>query len=127
MMLTYYRQIRVMQNNISTRFLQGFMAIMFICAGILYVQIDVRKLLTKDPTSIAAIVSLLADSEFLLDREGAIPRGAEWMNTAELKKSGVFEGYMFSLGWWWKSPEDAAMERWDARGFGIDVGQSMRV
>lgn len=99
---------------------------MFICALATYVQIDTHKLPTKIPTSIAAIASLLADSEFLAEKEGGILKGAEWMDAAELKRQGVFEGYMFSLGWWWKSQEDASKESWDARGFGIDVGQPMK-
>ncbi|KAF8246840.1 hypothetical protein K440DRAFT_661738 [Wilcoxina mikolae CBS 423.85] len=125
-----YNGIRLEQSHISTRFLQVSLGIMFLCALAAYMQIDTRKLLTKNPTSIAAVASFLADSEFLAEKEGGglgIPTGAEWMGVGELKKQGVFEGYMLSLGWWWKSQEDASMERWDARGFGIDVGQSMKV
>lgn len=75
---------------------------------------DVRKLLPKNPCSIAAAASLLADSDML--KPEITPEGAEWMSNPELKKAGVWDGYAFSLGWWGTDGEEMR--------YGIDAGRA---
>jgi hypothetical protein len=61
------------------------------------------------------MAALLVSSEMLTTEKLKIPPGTEFMSNKEMEKSGVFDGWLFSLGWW-----DT-----NARGeqrFGIDIG-----
>ncbi|KAF2221466.1 hypothetical protein BDZ85DRAFT_17567 [Elsinoe ampelina] len=104
-------EYRVVQSLISTRILQALLGTMSLCALIAWAGTRSKKVLTKNPQSIAAVASLLVDADMLRD----IPPGAEFMDDKELKRNGVFEGGFYSIGWWG-----------DDRGrrFGIDVGQA---
>ncbi|KAG8623474.1 hypothetical protein KVT40_008450 [Elsinoe batatas] len=102
---------RVVQSRISTRILQSLLGVLSLCAVIAWSCTRSKKVLTKNPQSIAAMASLLVDADMLRD----IPPGAEFMNDKELKRNGIFEGGFYSIGWW---GED------QGRRFGIDVGQA---
>ncbi|KUJ19489.1 uncharacterized protein LY89DRAFT_773942 [Mollisia scopiformis] len=110
--LTQQDRVRLVQSMISTRILEAILAVIAFCAAIAWLLTrDAKKLLLpKNPASIAAKVSLLVDSELL----ETIPEGAEWDNDDELRRKGVFEGYVYSLGWW--------RGRDGERRFGIDIG-----
>jgi hypothetical protein len=113
---------RLVQSNISTRILQGLLAVLFICAAITYAILwrstnGTRRILPHNPASIATMAALLVGSEMLTTEKLNIPPGTEFMSNKEMEKSGVFDGWLFSLGWW-----DT-----NARGeqrFGIDLGQA---
>lgn len=58
---------RLVQNAISTHILSALLAIMLICAALSSWLMSTNYVLPKNPCSIAAIVSLLADSNILDD------------------------------------------------------------
>ena len=99
---------RLFQNMISTRILQAILAAMTLCGAISILLMDTREVLPKNPLSIAAAASLLADSYILGSgtttcherSTGMIPSGSEWCNDRQLKQRGVFQGRTFTLGWW---------------------------
>jgi hypothetical protein len=94
---------RLQQSELSTRLLEGLLAFLFICAATAYLAMNTRRILPCNPHSIAAIGSILVGSQLLnrTDEDKVIiPQGAEWMSNSEMKKRRVFDGYMFSLGWW---------------------------
>ena len=62
-------------------------------------------------------MSLLAGSE-MVGRE-IVPAGAEFMSDKEL--ADVFEGYLFSLGWWDTGAKTSLLG--ERRRFGVDVGR----
>ena len=100
---TYLYRSRLIQNGLSTRILQGLLAAIFICALIAYSSLWVltrgtRRVLPKNPRSVASVASLLIGSAML--NGGMIPEGAEWLNDRQLAECGVFDGYVFGLGWW---------------------------
>ena len=107
-------RMRLVQNAIATRILQSLLAGMVVCAVIAFLTMHTRRVLPQNPCNIAAVASLLAGSEML--SENIIPPGSEWCSDKELLKRGVFEGWLFSLGWW-----DGKEGK--GRRFGIDVGQ----
>lgn len=49
-----------------------------LCAIVLYLLIDMRKLLPKQIGNVATVASLLAGSRLLDEKEDAISAGAEW-------------------------------------------------
>lgn len=100
------------QNVVSTRILQALILTMWLCTSIALILFDVKKLLPKNPCSIAAQASLLADADFL----ALIPDGAEHMTRKELMEITPFKDHLFSMGWW--DNKDGT------RRFGIDVGQA---
>ncbi|KAJ5621127.1 hypothetical protein N7510_005111 [Penicillium lagena] len=67
----------LVQEELSTRILQGLMGAMVV---------------------IAAVASLLYGSRIL--ENDFLPSEAEWCDDNELKRRGVFEGRTFSMGWW---------------------------
>lgn len=69
---------------------------MLACGVFVYSWRNMRHVLPYSPWSIAGTMSLIAGSE-MVERK-IIPPGAGFMSDAELAK--VFEGYMFSFGWW---------------------------
>ena len=85
---------------------------MWLCACIVYCLFDTKTLLPKNPCSIAAQASLLADSKFL----DMIPEGTEDKTVRELMQMTPFKDHLFSLGWW-----DDGAGGWR---FGIDVGMA---
>ncbi|EFR01280.1 hypothetical protein MGYG_04285 [Nannizzia gypsea CBS 118893] len=99
---------RISQNMISTRILQAILATMMLCGAISIFLINTREVLPKNPLSIAAAASLLADSRILGSSttsnhersKGMIPPGSEWCNDEQLKERGVFHEQTFTLKWW---------------------------
>ena len=55
-----------------------------------------------------------------------VPAGAEFMSEKELAR--VFDGYLFSLGWWGDSSEQegtgVVRHKQQLQRFGIDIGRS---
>jgi hypothetical protein len=103
---------RIFQSAISTRILEALLLAMWLCACIVYYLFDTKTLLPKNPCSIAAQASLLADSKFL----DMIPEGAENATLEELIQMTPFRDHLFSMGWW----DDGN----GGRRFGIDVGMA---
>jgi hypothetical protein len=103
---------RIFQSVISTRILQVLLLAMWLCACVVYWLFDVKTLLPKNPCSIAAQASLLADSKFL----NMIPDGADNATLEELMEMTPFKDHLFSMGWW----DDGN----GGRRFGIDVGMA---
>lgn len=106
-------RVRLVQSAISTRILEVILATMLVCAIVTFFAIDTRRTLPKNPCSIGAVISLLAGSEIM--SESVIPRGSEWCDDKELERRGVFEGWLFSLGWWKET---------EGRRFGIGIGHA---
>ena len=77
---------------------------------------DRRKVLRHNPCTIAGTASLLADSEFLA--KGDMPDGAGWWSDEKLIRHPVYDGWVFSLGWW-RVPGE-----WKTKRFGVDVGRA---
>jgi Protein of unknown function (DUF3433) len=109
---------RLKQNNAAKITLQVLLGIMFIFGALAYSLTNIRNTLPHDPCSIAGVASLLAGSEMCSESIcSLIPDGAEWMSDKELKQRNVWQGWLFSLGWWdW---------RWgERRRYGIDIGRA---
>jgi hypothetical protein len=79
---------------------------------ILLLTWDPKNVLPKNPCSIAAQASLVADSVMMRE----LPPEAQWMNDKEF--DALFEGSRYSMGW---------SEELDGQGkFGIDVNLKPR-
>lgn len=100
--------LRLKQNTTSALILQVLLGVMLACGLFVYGWRNIRHVLPHCPWSIAGTMSLLAGSSMLEN----IPPGAEFMSEKELE--GVFEGYLFSLGWW----------AGGKRRFGVDIGEA---
>jgi hypothetical protein len=114
--LTSPNTVRLKQSVISTRILEGILATLTLCALIAFCLMDTRKVLPKNPSSIAAMASLLADSE-MLSRD-VIASQSEWQSDEALRRKWSSEGYLFSMGWWGEGEE---------RRFGIDIGGAEKI
>jgi hypothetical protein len=90
---TDYSTYRLKQNLVSTRILQGLLLTMFACASIMVLTSDPKKVLSKNPCSIAAQASFVADSVMMRE----IPPEAQWANDKEF--NALFEGSRYSMGW----------------------------
>jgi hypothetical protein len=103
-------RLRVVQDATSTRILEGLLAAMLVCAVLAGIIMDKRKVAPKNPCSIAAVGSLLADSN-LMDR---LPEfeGVEGMATDErevAKRLGLLDkGVAFRMGWMGEEEEGSA-------------------
>ena len=116
--LTPYRT-RLVQSSLSTRLLQSVLAALLLCAIVVFVLIDMRRVLPKEIGSIAAAASLLAGSRLLDEREGLVPLGVEWWSDKELLRRDIWQGQKFRMGWWEGSViNDSGTERGEFR---IDV------
>lgn len=85
----------VIQSRISTYILEGVLAAMIICGGAAITLMNTRNVIPKNPTTIAAVASLLAGSEML--KESVIPRGSEWCDDKEPRRRRIFESVTFSM------------------------------
>jgi hypothetical protein len=109
---------RIKQNVGSKIAIQVFLGIMFVCGALAYILVKMRHMLPHDPCSIAGVCSLLAGSEMCGEQmRSAMPDGVQWMSDKELEKNRVWEGWLFSIGWWER-------KRGEAKRFGIDVGRA---
>jgi hypothetical protein len=106
-------------NRCSKVTLQILLATMFVGGSLAYLLTDMRHTLPQNPHTIAGTMTLLAGSEMC--SPNLVPTGAEWMSGGSLKKAGVFEGYMFSLGLWEDRAQDDRVRK---SRFGIDVGRA---
>jgi hypothetical protein len=107
---------RLIQHGLSTRLLEGVLAILFLCAVVAYVSIwrstkGTRRILPKNPCSIASVASLLAGSDLL----NLVPPGTEFLSNNQMREQATFRGCFFRLGWWGESQR-----------FGVDVGTGGR-
>jgi hypothetical protein len=111
-------RLRLKQDAASKLILQILLGIMLAGGLFVYSRSNMRTVLPHCPWSIVGTMRLLAGSEMV--ERTTIPAGGEFMSDRELTK--VFEGYLFSLGWW-----DTAQRRGTnnspggQRRFGIDI------
>lgn len=103
-------RVRLKQSAVSTRILEGLLGVIALSAVLTFATLDTRRVLPKNPCSIAAMASLLAGADML--QKDVIPEGTEYMSGREMKEKGVFEGYLFTMGWWSNGR------------FGIDIGKA---
>ncbi|KAF3036351.1 hypothetical protein E8E12_007931 [Didymella heteroderae] len=89
---------RLKQSAVSTRILDGLLVAIALCIAASFLM-DTRKVLPKNPASIAAATSLIAGESQMLSKE-ILPEDAQWHSDAELKEKRVWDGAIFRLGWW---------------------------
>jgi hypothetical protein len=95
-------------NSTSKTILQVLLAVIAVLSLASYLLVKIRGTLPRDPCSIASTMAFLAGSQ-LCDRDsGIMPRGAEYMTDAQLKRA--FDGWVFSLGWWQKGESSVESE-----------------
>ena len=98
---------RLMQDMPSTRALQGIVGAMLLFSILTVILAD-TQVVPLPPTSISAMIALLAGS--ILVSEGTIPNGAEYVHGP------LFDGFLFSLGWWVRRADGS-------KRYGVDVGR----
>lgn len=91
---------RLFLNEVSTRLLQGVIAVLLLCGGVIFLLVDMSKVLPKPVGTIGAVASLLAGSRLVDAKSGLIPKGSEWLSDRELKRRGIWAGEQFRMGWW---------------------------
>lgn len=91
---------RLFVTEVSTRILQGIIAILLVCGVVVFLLVDMSKVLPKPVGTIAAVASLLAGSRLVDEKSGLIPPGSEWLSDTEMKKRGMWDGERFRMGWW---------------------------
>jgi hypothetical protein len=89
---------RLKQSALSTRVLDGLLLAIAMCIAVTFLM-DTRRVLPKNPASIAAATSLIAGESQMLSKE-SLPEGAQWYSDAELEAKRVWDGVFFRLGWW---------------------------
>jgi len=104
---------RLKQDAAVKGALQAMLGLMALCGLLVYLITDTERILPHDPCSIAGMMALFVDSEFI-EREDLIPSGSEW-NTCEDDER-MWEGWLFSLGWF-----KTSSNQWR---YGIDVGMA---
>lgn len=91
---------RLFLSPVSTRVLQGLVAALLLCGLVVFVLVDMSRVLPKSVGSIAAVASLLAGGRLVDPHAALVPRGAEWMSDSRLDKAGVWAGLRFRMRWW---------------------------
>jgi Protein of unknown function (DUF3433) len=109
-LLQPHRQ-RLKQDPNTKWVLQAMLGFMALCAIVVFLFSDREAMLPCSPCSIAGTMVLLAGSEMTSRR--MVLEGSEWD-----ARSDMWEGWLFSLGWWGDVVEK--------RRFGIDVGRAER-
>ncbi|KAI0466084.1 hypothetical protein F4859DRAFT_498785 [Xylaria cf. heliscus] len=105
-------RLRLKQEAAPKIALQAILGVMALCAAISRVLLrGIDKLVPHNPCSIAGRAALFADGE--VSTHKLVPHGAEWRTESELSRAGVYEGWLFSLGWW---------ESWGVYKYGVDIG-----
>lgn len=84
----------------STRILQGVIASLLICGIVIFILVDMSRVLPKKVGTIGAVASLLASSQLIDEQRGLIPRGTEWLDDGEIARRGLWNGEKFRMGWW---------------------------
>lgn len=90
---------RLHQSAVSTRILDGLLIATAICIGLSFGLMNTRKILPKNPASIAAAASLIAGDAHML-KDDVLPKGAQWFSDAEIQAKKLWGGSLFKLGWW---------------------------
>ena len=108
--------LRLKQNKAPKILLQVLLGVMVVCGAIAYSMLNTKELLRQSPCSIAGKMELLARSELCNSRK-VIPEGAEWWDEKQRRQYGLFDGWLFSLGWW-------GIER---KWYGIDIGSAEKL
>jgi hypothetical protein len=112
---------RIKQNVGSKIAIQVSLGIMFVCGASAYLLVQMRHMLPHDPCSIAGVGSFLAGSDMCGEHMcRAMPDGVQWMSDHELAQNRVWDGQLFSIGWW--EPK----KKGEAQRFGIDVGRAKK-
>ncbi|KAI0876144.1 hypothetical protein GGS24DRAFT_488825 [Hypoxylon argillaceum] len=105
-------RFRLKQEAAAKIALQVILGVMVLCAVVSRALLrGMDKLVPHNPCSIAGRAALLADGE--VSTRKLVPYGAEWQTEAELMSTHVYEGWLFSLGWW---------ESWGVYKYGVDIG-----
>ncbi|KAI0535917.1 hypothetical protein GGR58DRAFT_514997 [Xylaria digitata] len=105
-------RLRLKQEAAPKIAIQAILALIVVCAVISRVLLrGIDKLVPHNPCSIAGRAALFADGE--VSTRKLVPYGAEWRTESELASAGVYEGWLFSLGWW---------ESWGVYKYGVDIG-----
>ncbi|KAH0431144.1 hypothetical protein CcaCcLH18_07322 [Colletotrichum camelliae] len=120
---------RLFINRTAKIILQSFLGSMIALGLTAFFLVDLKGTLPRSPHSIASIMALFAGSDLCANH---IPEGAVWMNKQQLDQ--LFEGYLFSLGWWKRNVEEADSQDNDdetrassiEERFGIDIGTPER-
>ena len=105
---------RLLQDETSTRILQGLLGAMVLCALVSMIFTRSKNVLPQNPCSIAAVAAYLADSSILTKE--VIPPGSELMNEKELREKGILEHGLYSFGWWGEG---------ESRRYGVDIGKAI--
>jgi hypothetical protein len=108
---------RLIQDEISTRIIEGILGAIFFLLAVSSVVTDTRKVLPYNPCSIARMSSLIAESNLI---DGIVSAGSEWSSDKEIQQDGVFDMFVFSLGLF----EKRRNQRETEKVFGIDVGDA---
>ena len=103
--------LRLKQNKGPKIALQVLLGAMAACGAMAYSMMSTKEVLRQSPCSIAGQMELLARSQLCNGRK-VIPEGAEWWDDKQRRRYGLFDGWLFSLGWWGTESE------W----YGIDIG-----
>ncbi|KAL1622805.1 hypothetical protein SLS54_004825 [Diplodia seriata] len=121
--LTDRTRLRLKQSAVSTRILEALIAAMAVClvAAAVLEGVQLRRVggaggrvLPKDPGSVGAKMSLFAEGDAWMRQ---VPAGAEKWSDRAVARRGLFEGWVFELGWW------GGVEEGGGRRFGVDVGR----
>ncbi|KAF5000433.1 hypothetical protein FGRMN_1764 [Fusarium graminum] len=85
-------------DRTSKLILQVLFTIMTVLSFIGFCLVRIRGTLPRDPCSIGSTMALLADSQICDKGSGIVPEAAQYMSESQLSR--VFDGWVFSLGWW---------------------------
>ncbi|KAL2822252.1 hypothetical protein BDW59DRAFT_149613 [Aspergillus cavernicola] len=110
-------RVRMVQSGISTRILEAILAVMLVCALIAFWTMDTWHILPMEPGSIAVVLGLLVAGPGQILSNKIMPQGAQWWSDEKIRKTGVFDGWLFSLGW--GKQGDDGDEQQEEKDFGI--------
>lgn len=102
--ITTSNRQRVVQDIVSTRILEGLLGFILVLGIFGSVLLNTDHVLPKNPCSIAAVASLLADSKLLNEVENGT-----W-DPNDKRARQTFAQYKFHLGWWLddlRAPDEA--------------------
>ncbi|KAF4535915.1 uncharacterized protein LTHEOB_12441 [Lasiodiplodia theobromae] len=114
-------RMRLVQNTVSTRILEGLLAAMLVCGAVACVLEGKTRILPKDPGSIAAKMSLFADGEVWRDR--VVVEELREEERGGRRREELFKGWVFRMGWWGEGEEGAGGGDGETgkRRFGVDA------
>jgi hypothetical protein len=106
---------RLVQDEMSTRIIEGILGAIFFLLAVPSVIVDTRKVLPYNPFTIARMSSLITESNLI---DGTIPAGSEWATDQDIKRRNIFDAFVFSLGSFERPRSKGRKEKV----FGIDIG-----